>query len=572
MNHNSKKNLMTGSKIILESLINEGVDTIFGYPGGAVLNIYDELLNYKDKIKHVLVRHEQGAAHAADGYARASGKVGVVLVTSGPGATNTITGIATANMDSVPMVILTGQVPTNLIGNDAFQEADTVGITRPCTKHNYLVKDIRDLARTIKEAFYIASTGRPGPVLIDIPKDITSSVCEFDYPETVELRGYSPTYFGHHVQISKLAAEILKSKKPLLYIGGGVISSNAANELRELAELLDLPVTSTLMGLGGFPADHSLFFGMLGMHGTYASNMAISNADFIVAIGARFDDRVTGKVEEFGKNAKFAHIDIDPSSIGKNVKIEIPVVGDVKSVLNSLLEILNNKTEEISSTKYDRLSWLEEINAWKYEHPLLYRMNDIIKPQYVIEKIYELTDGDAIIATEVGQSQMWTAQFYKFKNPRTLLTSGGLGTMGFGFPAAIGAQIAHPDKTVFDIAGDGSIQMNIQELATAVQYNLPVKIAIINNNFLGMIRQWQELFYHKRYSFSEMNVNPDFVKLAEAYGAVGLRAKTPDEVEPVIKKALSIKKTVIMDFVVDKEESVYPMVAPGSPITGMLLV
>ncbi len=566
------KEIMTGSKIILESLIREGVDTIFGYPGGAVLNIYDELFNYKDKIKHVLVRHEQGAAHAADGYARASGKVGVVLVTSGPGATNTITGIATAYMDSVPIVILTGQVPTNLIGNDAFQEADTVGITRPCTKHNYLVKDIKDLARTIKEAFYIASTGRPGPVLIDIPKDITSSVYEFDYPEGVELRGYNPTYFGHHVQLSKVVKELLNAKRPLLYVGGGVISSNASAELKELAELLDLPVTSTLMGLGGFPSEHSLFFGMLGMHGTYAANMAISNADFIIAIGARFDDRVTGKVEEFGRNAKFAHIDIDPSSIGKNVKIEIPVVGDVKSVLNSLLEMLSAKSKEISSTQYDRLKWLEEINIWKYEHPLSYKMNDIIKPQYVIEKIYELTGGSAIISTEVGQNQMWAAQFYKFNSPRTFLTSGGLGTMGYGFPAAIGAQIACPDKVVFDIAGDGSIQMNIQELATAVQYNLPVKIAIVNNNFLGMIRQWQELFYKKRYSFSEMNVNPDFVKLAEAYGAVGLRATKPNEVEDVLKKALSIKKPVIMDLVVAPEESVYPMVAPGAPITGMLLV
>ncbi len=566
------KEIMTGSKIILESLIREGVDTIFGYPGGAVLNIYDELFNYKDKIKHVLVRHEQGAAHAADGYARASGKVGVVLVTSGPGATNTITGIATAYMDSVPIVILTGQVPTNLIGNDAFQEADTVGITRPCTKHNYLVKDIKDLARTIKEAFYIASTGRPGPVLIDIPKDITSSVYEFDYPEGVELRGYNPTYFGHHVQLSKVVKELLNAKRPLLYVGGGVISSNASAELKELAELLDLPVTSTLMGLGGFPSEHSLFFGMLGMHGTYAANMAISNADFIIAIGARFDDRVTGKVEEFGRNAKFAHIDIDPSSIGKNVKIEIPVVGDVKSVLNSLLEMLSAKSKEISSTQYDRLKWLEEINIWKYEHPLSYKMNDIIKPQYVIEKIYELTGGSAIISTEVGQNQMWAAQFYKFNSPRTFLTSGGLGTMGYGFPAAIGAQIACPDKVVFDIAGDGSIQMNIQELATAVQYNLPVKIAIVNNNFLGMIRQWQELFYKKRYSFSEMNVNPDFVKLAEAYGAVGLRATKPNEVEDVLKKALSIKKPVIMDFVVAPEENVYPIVAPGAPITGMLLV
>ncbi|MCL4542293.1 MAG: biosynthetic-type acetolactate synthase large subunit [Deltaproteobacteria bacterium] len=572
MNNNVQKNLMAGSKIIIESLIKEGVDTIFGYPGGAVLNIYDELFNYKDKIRHVLVRHEQGATHAADGYARASGKVGVVLVTSGPGATNTVTGIATAYMDSVPLVIFTGQVPTNLIGNDAFQEADTVGITRPCTKHNYLVKDIKDLARTIKEAFYIASTGRPGPVLIDIPKDITSSVYEFDYPEGVELKGYSPTYFGHHMQLSKVVKELLNAKRPLLYIGGGVIISNASPELKELAELIDLPVTSTLMGLGGFPSEHPLFFGMLGMHGTYAANMAISNADFIIAIGARFDDRVTGKVEEFGRNAKFVHIDIDPSSIGKNVKIEIPVVGDVKAVLNSILEMLSTKSEEISSTRHNRLKWLEDINIWKYEHPLSYKMNDIIKPQYVIEKIYELTGGSAIISTEVGQNQMWTAQFYKFNSPRTFLTSGGLGTMGYGFPAAIGAQIACPERMVFDIAGDGSIQMNIQELATAVQYNLPVKVAIINNSFLGMIRQWQELFYEKRYSFSQMNANPDFVKLAEAYGAVGLRATKPDEVEDVIKKALSIKKPVMMDFVVAKEESVYPMVAPGAPITGMLLV
>ncbi len=568
----AKKELMTGSRIIIESLIREGVDTIFGYPGGAVLNIYDELLNYKDKIRHILVRHEQGAAHAADGYSRASGKIGVALVTSGPGATNTITGIATAFMDSIPMVILTGQVPTNLIGNDAFQEADTVGITRPCTKHNYLVKDIKDLAKTIKEAFYIASTGRPGPVLIDIPKDITSSVTEFEYPADVELKGYNPTYFGHHVQISRMVNEILKAQRPLFYIGGGVILSNAGTELKEVAELLDIPVTSTLMGLGGFPSEHPLFFGMLGMHGTYPANMAISNADFIIAVGARFDDRVTGKVEEFGRDARFAHIDIDPSSIGKNVKIDIPVVGDVKSVLNSMLEMLNGKNKEIESGRYERLKWLEEINAWKYEHPLSYKMTDVIKPQFVIEKIYELTGGDAIICTEVGQSQMWTAQFYKFKNPRTLLTSGGLGTMGYGFPAAIGAQVARPDKTVFDIAGDGSIQMNIQELGTAVQFNLPVKIAIINNNFLGMIRQWQELFYDKRYSFSEMNVNPDFVKLAEAYGAVGLRATKPEEVEGVIKKALSVKKPVIMDFVVAREESVYPMVAPGAPITGMLLV
>ena len=568
----NKKELMTGSKILIESLLKEGVDTIFGYPGGAVLNIYDELFNYRDKLNHILVRHEQGAAHAADGYARATGKVGVVLVTSGPGATNTITGIATAYMDSVPMVIITGQVPTSLIGNDAFQEADTVGITRPCTKHNYLVRDVKDLARIVKEAFYIASTGRPGPVLIDIPKDITSNVAEFDYPESIEMRSYNPTYFGHHVQILKVVNELLKAEKPMFYIGGGVINSNAAAELKEIAEMIDLPIVSTLMGLGGFPSEHSLFFGMLGMHGTYAANTGISNADFIVAIGSRFDDRVTGKVDEFGRNAKFAHIDIDPSSIGKNVKIDIPVVGDVKSVLRSMLEIFALKSKEIESTQYKRMKWLEELNMYKYEHPLSYKMSDIIKPQYVVEKIYELTNGEAIIATEVGQNQMWTAQFYKFKKPRSLLTSGGLGTMGYGFPAAIGAQVAYPDITVFDIAGDGSIQMNIQELATAVQYNLPVKIAIINNNFLGMIRQWQELFYEKRYSFSNLNINPDFVKLAESYGAVGLRAKKPEEVEDILKTALSIKKPVIMDFVVAQEEGVYPMVTPGSPITGMLLV
>ena len=568
----NKKQLMTGSKILIESLLKEGVDTIFGYPGGAVLNIYDELFNYRDKLNHILVRHEQGAAHAADGYARATGKVGVVLVTSGPGATNTITGIATAYMDSVPMVIITGQVPTSLIGNDAFQEADTVGITRPCTKHNYLVKDVGDLARIVKEAFYIASTGRPGPVLIDIPKDISSNVAEFDYPESIEMRSYNPTYFGHHVQILKVVDELLKAEKPMFYIGGGVISSNAANELKEIAEMLDLPIVSTLMGLGGFPSEHALFFGMLGMHGTYAANTGISNADFIVAVGSRFDDRVTGKVDEFGRKAKFAHIDIDPSSIGKNVKIDIPVVGDVKSVLNSMLEILSLKSKEIESTQYKRMKWLEELNMYKYEHPLSYKMTDVIKPQFVVEKIYELTDGDAIIATEVGQNQMWAAQFYKFKNPRSLLTSGGLGTMGYGFPAAIGAQVAFPNRTVFDIAGDGSIQMNIQELATAVQYNLPVKIAIINNNFLGMIRQWQELFYEKRYSFSKLNINPDFVKLAESYGAVGLRANKPEQVEDVLKTALSIKKPVVMDFVVAQEEGVYPMVAPGYPITGMLLV
>lgn len=568
---------LTGAQIFFECLKREGVEVIFGYPGGAVLDIYHEMSNHD--IKHILVRHEQGAAHAADGYARASGRVGVCLVTSGPGATNTVTGIATAYMDSVPMVIFTGQVPTRLIGNDAFQEVDITGITRPCTKHNYLVKDVRDLARVIREAFYLARSGRPGPVLVDLPKDVIQASTNFVYPETVNLRGYRPTIEPHKGQVQKAAQAIRKAKRPVIYAGGGVIHSGASEELRKLAEMLQIPVTTTLMGLGGFPATlkkgtkefHPLWMGMLGMHGTYCANMAVSNCDLLFAIGARFDDRVTGKVEAFAPNATIIHIDVDPTSISKSVIVDIPIVGDCKRTLRHLISIFEK--EPIQNLDEKRRPWFEQIEDWKKSHPLTYNQNShLIKPQFVVEKIYELSKGDAIITTEVGQNQMWTAQFYHFTEPRTLITSGGLGTMGYGFPAAIGAQVARPDKLVIDIAGDGSIQMNIQELITAVCNELPVKVAILNNGYLGMVRQWQELFYNKNYCQTCLSAAPDFVKLAEAYGAVGLRAVTPDEVEPVIKKALEIPKPVIMDFVVDKEENVYPMVPAGKPINEMLLV
>jgi acetolactate synthase-1/2/3 large subunit len=568
---------LTGAQIFFECLKREGVEVIFGYPGGAVLDIYHEMPNHD--IKHILVRHEQGAAHAADGYARASGRVGVCLVTSGPGATNTVTGIATAYMDSVPMVIFTGQVPTRLIGNDAFQEVDITGITRPCTKHNYLVKDVRDLARVIREAFYLARSGRPGPVLVDLPKDVIQASTNFVYPETVNLRGYRPTIEPHKGQVQRAAQAIRRAKKPVIYAGGGVIHSGASEELRKLAEMLQIPVTTTLMGLGGFPATlkkgtkefHPLWMGMLGMHGTYCANMAVSNCDVLFAIGARFDDRVTGKVEAFAPNATIIHVDVDPTSISKSVIVDIPIVGDCKRTLRHLISIFEK--EPIQNLDEKRRPWLEQIEDWKKTHPLTYNQNsNIIKPQFVIEKIYELSKGDAVVTTEVGQNQMWTAQFYHFTEPRTLITSGGLGTMGYGFPAAIGAQVARPDKLVIDIAGDGSIQMNIQELITAVCNELPVKVAILNNGYLGMVRQWQELFYNKNYCQTCLSAAPDFVKLAEAYGAVGLRAVTPDEVEPVIKKALEIPKPVIMDFVVDKEENVYPMVPAGKPINEMLLV
>ena len=558
----------TGAEILIECLIKEGVDTVFGYPGGAVLPIYDAL--FKAPIKHILVRHEQGGVHAADGYARASGKVGVCLVTSGPGATNTVTGIATAYMDSIPLVILTGQVPTAMIGNDAFQEADIVGITRPCTKHNYLVRDVNDLSTIIKEAFYIASTGKPGPVLIDLPKDVMAASTIFKHPEKVHIRGYQPTYEGHIGQVKKASDALMAAKRPIIFIGGGIILSSAYKELLELSEFTHTPVTTTLMGLGGFPSEHPLSLGMCGMHGTFSSNMALTNTDLIIGIGARFDDRVTGKVDEFATGAKIVHIDIDPTSISKNIPAHIPIVGDAKDILKKLIGLLK---KEKKNWKKDNQEWLNQVEEWKVTHPLSYKQGkNVIKPQYVIEQIHEVTKGEAIITTEVGQNQMWTAQFYKFKRPRTFLTSGGLGTMGYGFPAAIGAQVAFPDKIVFDIAGDGSIQMNIQELATAVQYRLPVKVAILNNSFLGMVRQWQELFYNKRYSYSCMECQPDFVKLAEAYGAVGLRVENPDDVKKALKEAIEIPKPVLIDFIVDREENVYPMVPAGKPISEMLLV
>ena len=558
----------TGTQILFECLKKEGVTDIFGFPGGAVLDIYHEFKNYN--IRHILVRHEQAAVHAADGYARATGRVGVCLVTSGPGATNTVTGIATAYMDSVPVIVFSGQVPTKLIGNDAFQEADIVGITRPCTKHNYLVKDVDELAVTIREAFHIASTGRHGPILIDLPKDIIREMSQFHYPEQINLQGYHPTYSGHQRQINRAFNEILESKKPLIYAGGGVISSNASRELLGFAHKLQIPVTTTLMGLGCFPGTDSLSLGMLGMHGTYRANISVTNCDLLIAIGARFDDRVTGDISKFAPHAKIIHIDIDPTSISKNVRVDTPIVGDVKDILQKFHLLLEDAKK--INWKSRRKSWFSQIDKWKSIHSLEYKQKDVIKPQYVVEKLYQLTEGKAIISTEVGQNQMWAAQYYSFDQPRKFLTSGGLGTMGYGFPAAIGAQVAFPKETVIDIAGDGSIQMNIQELATAVHYKLPVKIAILNNSCLGMVRQWQELFYDKNYASTPLENSPDFVKLAEAYGAMGLRATKPSEVVPVIKKALNSKKPVIMDFVVEREEGVYPMVPAGAAIDEMILL
>jgi len=561
-----KKN---GSQILIECLKKEGVETLFNYPGGAVLPVFDELQHAP--FHQFLVRHEQAAVHAADGYARATGKVGVALVTSGPGATNTVTGIATAYMDSVPIVVLTGQVPTLLIGNDAFQEVDIVGITRPCTKHNYLVKDIKELAKTLKEAFYLSRSGRPGPILVDLPKDVLVDSTDLKYPEKVFIRGYQPTLDGHPGQVQRAVKLIVKSKRPILYAGGGIISSNASKELSLLAERLGIPVTMTLMGLGGFPGNHPLSLGMLGMHGTYPANMAVMESDLLIAVGARFDDRVTGKIESFAPQAKIIHIDIDPTSISKSVKVDLPIVGDCKRVLTKVLSLL--EAEDVNAFKESLGRWHHQIDGWKALYQMNYHQEDKIKPQYVIEKICELTKGDAIITTEVGQNQMWTAQFYQFAKPRTLLTSGGLGTMGYGFPAALGAQTGFPNKLVVSISGDGSFQMNSQELATAVQYQLPVKIAILNNGYLGMIRQWQEFFFDKRYAQSCLvGVSPDFVKLAEAYGAVGLRATKPEEVVPTLKKAFSIPRPVLIDFSVDPEENVYPMVPAGEPLSQMRLV
>ncbi|MDD2902278.1 MAG: biosynthetic-type acetolactate synthase large subunit [Syntrophales bacterium] len=559
---------MTGAEIFLECLKREKVKDIFGYPGGVVLDIYDELTRHPD-IHHILVRHEQAAAHAADGYARASAKVGVALVTSGPGATNTVTGIASAYMDSIPIVVFTGQVPTALIGNDAFQEVDIVGITRPCTKHNYLVKDVKDLAYTIHAAFHIARSGRPGPVLVDLPKDVIQARTVPDFPKEIKIKSYQPTYHANPRQVKRALEMILSAKKPVLYTGGGIIMSSASEELRKFAETLQIPVTSTLMGLGGFPGDNPLWMGMLGMHGTYCANMAISETDVLIAVGARFDDRITGKLSEFAPHAKIIHIDIDPSSISKNVVVDIPIVGDCKDALQQMNALLKEK--ESQDWAAVRAPWLDTVKDWEKKHPLTYAWSDtVIKPQYVVQKLWELTKGEAFITTEVGQNQMWAAQFYKFKRPRQLMTSGGLGVMGYGFPAAMGVQVAQPGATVIDIAGDGSIQMNIQELITVVENDLPVKIAILNNSFLGMVRQWQQLFYEKRYSSTPMRA-PDFVKLAEAYGAVGLRATKPEEVEPVIKKALETPKPVIMDFRVEPEECVMPMVPAGKAMHEMLL-
>jgi acetolactate synthase-1/2/3 large subunit len=563
-----KQMKLTGAQVLMEVLKEEKVDTIFGFPGGAVIDIYDEL--DKTDIRHILVRHEQGAVHAADGYARAGNKVGVCLVTSGPGATNTVTGIASAYMDSIPMVILTGQVPTQLIGNDAFQEVDIVGITRPCTKHNYLVPSADAFARIIKEAFYLARSGRPGPVLVDIPKDVTKAVIDYRPIKDVRLKSYNPTYEPNMKQLKKVVELIESSQRPVIFAGGGVILSGAAAELTEFARNVRIPVTTSLMGLGTFPGTDPLWLGMLGMHGTYRANMSTGACDLLISIGVRFDDRVTGKTDAFAAQAKIVHIDIDPTSIRKNIPVTIPIVGDCKTSLRHLNQLIEQT--DLKDIEQKRQRWLAQIEEWKNTKPLAYKQEDTIKPQFVVEKLYELTNGEAIITTEVGQNQMWAAQYYHFDQPNHFITSGGLGCMGFGLPAAIGAQTACPDKLVVDIAGDGSIQMNIQEMATAVQSGLPVKVVILNNAYLGMVRQWQELFYGRRYACTGMDCAPDFVKLAEAYGALGLRATKPQEVEAVLKEGLSADGPVIMDFKVDREEGVYPMVPAGAPITEMLLV
>ncbi|THB79817.1 MAG: biosynthetic-type acetolactate synthase large subunit [Desulfobulbaceae bacterium] len=565
---------ITGAQAVVNCLREEGVKTIFGYPGGAVIDLYDELMDATD-LEHILVRHEQAAVHAADGYARATGEVGVALLTSGPGATNGVTGIATAYLDSIPIVILTGQVPTPLIGNDAFQEVDIVGITRPCTKHNFLVNRKEDLVQVMREAFHIARTGRPGPVLVDLPKDLIKAQVKFDDKKPLRMQSYQPNYEPHPGQIAKAGELITQSQRPVLYVGGGVILSDGYQELRDLAKLLNMPVTMTLMGLGSYPGDDDLSMGMLGMHGTYTANMAVSQCDLLISVGARFDDRVTGTLETFAPHAKIIHIDIDPTSISKNVKVDVPLVSDCKRALAELLKWFQNSSSTVSEFRGEAFSdWHAQINSWKEAHPLTYQKDDsdIIKPQYVVEMLDELTNGEAIITTEVGQNQMWAAQFYRYAHPRHFLTSGGLGTMGYGFPAAIGAKMAMPEKTVIDIAGDASIQMCIQELATVKQYNCPIKIAILNNQFLGMVRQWQELFYEKRYASTVMDVAPDFVALAEAYGAVGLRATKKSDVKAVIQEALSTDNTVLMDFEISREEGVYPMVPAGKATTEMLLV
>lgn len=552
---------MSGAEIVVECLKKEGVEVMFGYPGGVVIPIFHQLFNAP--FKFILSRHEQGAVHAADGYARASGRPGVVIATSGPGATNLVTGIATAHMDSVPLVVLTGQVSTEMIGNDAFQEADTTGITRPVTKHNYLVQRVEDLARTIKEAFHIATTGRPGPVLVDIPVDVSRSETRFAYPDEVKLRSYKPVYKGHPVQIQKACRLIESSTRPVVYAGGGVIISNASEELQEFVNKTGIPVTTTLMGLGAYPETARLSLKMLGMHGTCYANQAVHDSDLLIAIGARFDDRVTGKVSEFIPEAKVIHVDIDPASVSKMVNVDVPIVGDCRLVLQEMIK-------KTSPPRIDE--WVARVLKMKAENPLTYQDKPgSLKPQYVVQRIHALTEGKAIVCTEVGQNQMWAAQFYDYTEPRSFISSGGLGTMGYGFPAAIGAQLARPDRRVVDIAGDGSIQMNIQELIVAVQHRLPVIIAILNNGFLGMVRQWQQFFYEKRYSHTSMQFAPDFVKLAEAYGAAGLRVESRENVDGAIKEALSITdRPIIIDFRVEKEENVYPMVPAGKSIKDII--
>ncbi|PTR07969.1 acetolactate synthase large subunit [Nitrosospira sp. Nsp5] len=563
---------LTGAEITVRCLQKEGVDYIFGYPGGAVLYIYDELFK-QDKVKHVLVRHEQAAVHAADGYARSSNKIGVALVTSGPGVTNAVTGIATAYMDSIPLVIISGQVPTHAIGLDAFQEVDTVGITRPCVKHNFLVKDINELATTIKKAFYIASTGRPGPVLVDIPKDVSQQKTGFTYPETVSMRSYNPVTKGHSGQIKKAVQLILGAKRPMMYTGGGVILSDAATRLTDLVRMLGFPCTNTLMGLGGYPATDKQFVGMLGMHGTYEANMAMQHCDVLVAVGARFDDRVIGNPKHFyNEDRKIIHIDIDPSSISKRVKVDVPIVGSISDVLDELIKLLTAGKEKLDQSALD--AWWAQIDLWRARDCLKYdRASTIIKPQMVIEKLYKVTKGNAFITSDVGQHQMWAAQFYKFDLPRRWINSGGLGTMGFGLPAAMGVQFANPKGAVACVTGEASIQMCIQELSTCKQYNLPLKIVNLNNRYMGMVRQWQEFFHGNRYAESYMDALPNFVKLAESYGHVGMKIEQPGDVEGALKEAFKLKdRLVFMDFITDQTENVFPMVPGGKGLSEMILV
>lgn len=561
---------LSGAEIVIHSLVKENVECIFGYPGGAVLPLYDEIYK-QDKIEHILVRHEQAATHAADGYARATGKPGIVLVTSGPGLTNAVTGIATAYMDSIPMIVFSGQVATGLIGNDAFQEVDTVGITLPCVKHNFLVKDVKDIASTIKKAFYIATTGRPGPVVIDLPKDITVHEAEYEYPEEITMRSYNPTVKGHSKQIGRAYDLIMKAERPMIYTGGGIVIGEAHNELREFVKALNLPITSTLMGLGAYEGTDKQFLGMLGMHGTYEANMAMHHCDVLVALGARFDDRITGTLETFCPNAKIIHVDVDPASIAKNVAVDLPIVGQLKPVLEELNAIHKAKQGKLDEKALGK--WWDQIAEWRAMRSLDYVQSDvIIKPQFVVEKLFEVTEGKAIVTSDVGQHQMWAAQYYPFDEPRQWLNSGGLGTMGFGLPAAMGAKIAHPDKDVACITGDGSIQMMLQELSTMLQYCTPVKIINLNNGYLGMVRQWQEFFFQKRYCMSYFDSLPDFVKLAEAYGHSGIQIHKPSDVEPALREAFKQKdKTIFLDFITDPSENVYPMIPAGKGHHEMIL-